>query len=65
MATAIACQRVYCQLYIYICCHSCPSINAIGPAPLRSVSCVLVLVDEMNLPLQGVRLMALMLGHQW
>jgi hypothetical protein len=22
-------------IYIYICCHSCPSINAIGPAPLR------------------------------
>jgi hypothetical protein len=22
-------------LYIHICCHSCPSINAIGPAPLR------------------------------
>jgi hypothetical protein len=23
------------QVYIYTCCHSCPSINAIGPAPLR------------------------------
>jgi hypothetical protein len=31
----ICCLIVFSCIYKYICCHSCPSINAIGPTPLR------------------------------
>jgi hypothetical protein len=28
-------KPMHMRMHVYICCHSCPSINAIGPAPLR------------------------------